>query len=542
MPSRSSSARTGGAASARVEASSRASVSSRNTLPTVGSSTPTTSSNPQTGTPPQISGVAAIEISTTGAIVVWNLDQPASGQVFYGATTAYGSTTTLESSFTLNQHAQAVSGLTANTTYHYKVRSVNAAGQATESADGTFTTLAAAGTTPQPAALRYVPMNSDAMPSYLGTIVDSTWGTTIRRITNVDLRRNRYGTDQPWSKDGNWLYLAGTTGSALRRMVHGTTYADIGQVTNASQYFIWSNVQNAIMYGIFNSGPSIHKLDPSVSISTQTLVGSFFASGASRRADQPADWTYIDSGGVWNISADDHLVGFWATRSNGSWDAVAYDPVDDRIEATMNITNAVPTAVVVSLSGTYIIVDQSSISARKVYTMTPRVGTTPGSFTFVRDISIAGGSHGLPGVDHGGNDIWIRSAGYGDVIRLDTGATTNLVPANTCVAGGHAGYAIGRPGYVYWSVDYVGSTAKETEKGYGQLICTPTGSGALPNVEVYGCHHNMVTTAATATAGYSRRLFANPNRDGTKVLFGSDWHGSVAYSGSTYAFVAGVSA
>lgn len=490
---------------------------------------------------PVISGVAAVEITATSVIITWSLDQFATGQVNYGLTDSYGSSTTGEASYAYNTHAQAITELSPSTTYHYRVRSTNIDSQETVSTDYTFTTLASSGAYPEQHPLVFVTMNNDTMPTYLGTITDSTWGTTHRRITSVDLRRNRYGTDQPWSKDGLYIYLPGTTSSSMRRMIRGDGYADIGQVTNASQYYIWSNVDDHKLYGIYNPGRAIYSLDPSVSLSTQTLVGTFAATGGSRRADQPADWTYIESGGVWNISIDDHLVGFWATRTDGTWDAVAYDPVDDRIEAYLNVAT-IPTAVVVSISGTYIIVDQSSISARKVYTMTARVGTTPGTFTFVRNISISGGSHGLPAVDHNGDDIWVRAAGYGDIIKLSDGTTTNLVPASTCVSLGHASYAIERPGYVYWSVDYVGSAAKVTEKGYGQLICTPTGSGVLPNVEVYGCHHNMVTTAATATAGYSRRLFLNANRDGTLVMYGSDWHGSTAYSGSTYCFVAGMNA
>ena len=392
---------------------------------------------------------------------------------------------------------------------------------------------------PQPAPLTFVAMNSDPMPGYLTPITDSTWGTRIVRITNVDGRRNGYPTNQAWSKNGTWLYLAGRTTASLRRLLNGVTYEDIGSVSTTPQQIIWSNTDDNKGYGLHESLRNIYSWDPNTRTSV-TQIATFSATGGSRRADQPADWIGIYAGGVWNISIDDHLVGFWADRGDGTWDAVAYDPVDDRIEAYLNVST-IPTAVVVSISGNYIIVDQSSISARKVYTMTARVGTTPGTFTHVRDISITNGSHGLPGVDHNGADIWIRCAGYGDVIRLDTGASTQLVPADTCVSGGHAGYAINRPGYVTWSVDHVASSGRLTEAGYGQLICTPTGAGTLPDVEVFGCHHNMVTTAAAASAGDALRLYAAPDRDGRRVLFGGDWHGEVAYSGSTYAFVAGLS-
>lgn len=539
MPSHPSANRTGGTARARVSASGRASVTGRNTLPTLGSGTPTTPVDPQTGTPPQISGVAAIEISDTGAIIVWSLDQPATGQVYYGPTASYGSTTTLESSYTLNAHAQSVSGLTPSTLYHYKVRSVNAEGQASESADATFTTLASIGTYPTSAALRYVPMNSDTMPTYLGTIVDSTWGTMIRRITNVDGRRNRYGYDQAWSKDGDYLYLPSAINTASRRMLHGTTYADLyGPVASAAQQMIWRNTVNlGIAYN--QNGRLIYSFAPATNVLTQTAT--FAGTGASRRADQPADWNFIKMGGAWVLSSDDHLTGFWAQRTNGSYDAVAYDPVDDRIEAYLNLGSTEPTAVVPSIGGNYMIVDRgpSGSGTRGVYTMTARSGTTPGTFTHVRDMGYPG--HGMPIQNAALADMWVNANGDGKAYLLSDGSSVSLIPTSTNADLGHVGYAIDRPGYVYWSFDYVNS-GHTTDLGYGQLFATPVDAGANPQVEVFGNHHNMVTTSAAASAGYEHRLFACPNRDGSLVLFGSDWHGEVAYSGSTYAFVAGVTA
>ncbi|MGV1007644.1 MAG: fibronectin type III domain-containing protein [Dermatophilaceae bacterium] len=104
---------------------------------------PATVTPPPTDTsPPVISAVASSAIGQTQASVSWTTSEPATTQVAFGATTAYASSTTLNPALTTS-HTQVLSGLTAGTTYHYQVRSVDAAGNGASSPDSTFTTAAA---------------------------------------------------------------------------------------------------------------------------------------------------------------------------------------------------------------------------------------------------------------------------------------------------------------------------------------------------------------------------------------------------------------
>jgi hypothetical protein len=96
-------------------------------------STDGTFTTPDTA-PPVISGV-----SVSGSTVAWTTDEPATSQVEYGTTTAYGSTTTLDATRTTD-HGQSLSGLRSSTTYHYRVKSTDAAGNTATSTDRTFTT------------------------------------------------------------------------------------------------------------------------------------------------------------------------------------------------------------------------------------------------------------------------------------------------------------------------------------------------------------------------------------------------------------------
>jgi hypothetical protein len=67
--------------------------------------------------------------------------------VEYGTTTAYGTSTTLNASL-VTAHTVALSGLTANTLYHYRVHSKNSAGTESISGDFAFQTSNTTDTTP----------------------------------------------------------------------------------------------------------------------------------------------------------------------------------------------------------------------------------------------------------------------------------------------------------------------------------------------------------------------------------------------------------
>lgn len=97
-------------------------------------------------TAPVISGVTSGAINLNGGSISWTTNEPATSQIEYGTTTAYGTSsplnTTLETS-----HSQVVSGLQPGTLYHYRVKSTDAAGNTATSSDYTFTTQSPPDTT-----------------------------------------------------------------------------------------------------------------------------------------------------------------------------------------------------------------------------------------------------------------------------------------------------------------------------------------------------------------------------------------------------------
>ena len=112
-------------------------------------------------TAPTISAVAASGLTSSSATITWTTNEPASSQVNYGLTTGYGSTTALDPT-PLTSHSVALAGLASQTTYNYRVRSRDAAGNEGVGTNATFTTLSGPDLTPPsvPAGVSATPVSS----------------------------------------------------------------------------------------------------------------------------------------------------------------------------------------------------------------------------------------------------------------------------------------------------------------------------------------------------------------------------------------------
>ena len=89
---------------------------------------------------PSISNVTAFGMSATHASIRWSTDEGATSQVEYGATSSYGSSSYLDSSLDTS-HAIHLTELTADTTYHFRVKSSDACANEAASDDNTFSTV-----------------------------------------------------------------------------------------------------------------------------------------------------------------------------------------------------------------------------------------------------------------------------------------------------------------------------------------------------------------------------------------------------------------
>lgn len=132
-------------------------------------------------TPPAISAITSTGITGISATITWTTNEASDTQVQYGTTSSYGSSTTRNTTM-LTFHSQGLTGLSASTTYHFKVVSSDASGNLATSGDNTFTTAAPPDTT--------APVISGITSSSItvtGAII--TWATNETATSRVE-----YGT------------------------------------------------------------------------------------------------------------------------------------------------------------------------------------------------------------------------------------------------------------------------------------------------------------------------------------------------------------
>jgi len=107
-------------------------------------------------------------VSATGITIKWNTNEASDSQVEYGPSSSFGGQTPLNTSM-VTTHSQTLSGLSPNTTYSYRVKSKDAAGNTAVSATYTFVT--------SPGADTAAPVISSVSSSKNMTYVVITWST-----------------------------------------------------------------------------------------------------------------------------------------------------------------------------------------------------------------------------------------------------------------------------------------------------------------------------------------------------------------------------
>lgn len=146
-------------------------------------------------TAPTISNASSTLVSTSNATVTWDTDEPATSQVEYGTSTGYGMSTTLDTA-TTTTHIVHLTGLTAGTLYHFRVKSADSASNTAVSDDQTFTTLAAANTAPRITLNGSASVNLFVGDTYVeaGAVATDTEDGTIVPMTSGAVNTSVAGT------------------------------------------------------------------------------------------------------------------------------------------------------------------------------------------------------------------------------------------------------------------------------------------------------------------------------------------------------------
>jgi chitodextrinase len=139
-------------------------------------------------TTPTISAVAASGVTSGSATITWTTSEPATSQVEYGPTKNYGTLTPIDSNL-VTAHSVTLTGLNPLTTYNYRVRSADAAGNERVGSNATFKTTAVP---PDP--------TPPSMPSSLAATavsagqIDLTWSASTDNVAVTGYRVFRNGT------------------------------------------------------------------------------------------------------------------------------------------------------------------------------------------------------------------------------------------------------------------------------------------------------------------------------------------------------------
>lgn len=179
-------------------------------------------------TAPVISGVQATGISHNSAAIQWTTDDVSSSVVDYGLTSSYGQTAT--SAGYTTSHTVPLTGLSANTLYHYSVRSTNGSGLTSYSGDYTFST------TPAVPGQPVVTVVSGTSLSVANNASDSASSYYAFRINDGSACSNKFvqsdgtvGSSPVWRTKSAW----GTT--TVTGLTPGTSYTfDVAAAGDAS--------------------------------------------------------------------------------------------------------------------------------------------------------------------------------------------------------------------------------------------------------------------------------------------------------------------
>lgn len=352
-----------------------------------------------------------------------------------------------------------------------------------------------------------------ARPGYLRPITDPTFGTRVVRISDEvafgnkagsrEPLRHAYAKNQTWNADGSLLMLDYIYPAPI---LDGRTYEFLRRVHQPS-LATWSNV------------------DPFKTIGTAAGTNRLISADMRRDWDITTlrsfrDYDTIDFGiGEGNLSNDDHYIALFGTK-DGASDLFVYDFKNERIvsrrdlgDATIGTGNTTINNATMSQSGDYVVL-QYNAQGRN-----PKQGIVvfDRDLKYLRNLSARGGAHYDVGYDTRGREAIVVQDDASSAIvsvRLDDGARTTLLTADQMNYSIHISCRnIDRPGWAYIS-EFTGTPVVK-RANYQEVFAVKVDGSGMVNRFAHE-HHSP-------SRGYAHAPMGVPNRDGSKVLWASDW-------------------
>jgi hypothetical protein len=349
-----------------------------------------------------------------------------------------------------------------------------------------------------------------AKPAYLASYIDANFGTKVTRVTDkaafgvsTDIVTHNYPKAQPWNSDDSLIYI-----NAGRTLLSGTTYKKVGNVSSGGE-IRWSNTTPLRMWTVENNGRTINRLT--------VVPGTPYATTKTTLTTlSEFDSLYM---GPWEGNQDDNDKYLAVLGKKGTTATAVVWDLALNVEVSRKL---LPQAfdsidwISISPSGKYLVV-QTNGSGTNIYNR---------DFTGFRQL-IPGDGHADMGYDMAGKECIVHGKWFPHPIHVQIWSTPLDGSAPTLQfnnqmykdwSGDHVSMrARGRKGWVYMSVNENATGANKIEKHAFSLKLD--GSGTTAGAE----RVNQWVHTYSSSASYYHNAFAVPNRNGTKVMFASDW-------------------
>lgn len=343
-------------------------------------------------------------------------------------------------------------------------------------------------------------------PAYLQSTPIPGLDTSISRVTDADAfwsvrrtYRHVHSRIQPWNSDGSLILLANELPNSL---LDGKTFKLVQSFIGPAGA-VWANTDPDILYGVGFTPASFIEYRVSTKV---TRVLRIF----------PEYTAIFLGGGQGNLSNDDRYFALFGKRSDAV-DILVYDVRDNVIvskkafpgvkapHADLNWTSVSP-------SGLYVVVHvHGATKAFDVYDSQ--------TMKFLRRLR-GGCCHADIGYDSDGNEVIVSAINSSAItsIRLKDGVVKEqLAPSHAAFNFSISCRNTHRPGYCY-----IGTYAHFD--GFHQYMYREIYSLKLDGsgrVERFA--QNFAADLPVGDLQYQRIAQAVPNRDGSQVLFASDW-------------------
>jgi hypothetical protein len=411
-----------------------------------------------------------------------------------------------------------------------------------------------------------------ALPDYLQTVSLPGLNTSITRVSDTSVFggagglagpwfKHYYSKQQPWNRDGSILMLSFFSNKVF--FLDGNNYTYLGNNTTLPYALKWSNTDPDILYGVKAL------LNPGTGIVEQTFVAYHYFTGVTQPLAYYGEFTYLTLGnGEGNLSDDNAYAPLIGQDANGLT-VICFDLINNVEVSRKVFLGAVFSAppgdhsplidwVSTSPSGAFVVVNiyaDAQDGASAAYDVYDR------NMTFLRTLTTDAGGHADIGYDSAGNEVMFCGSYVGGkgvylyTVRLTDSAIEQMLPGLTELPVPFLSPP-GDPTRIppYMTSNYHLSCRNTARHGYGYVsgYSWTANTDAVMYHEVYALKldgsgeverfsqdFKLQLPTNNDPYAYPRAAMAVPNRNGSLVLFSSDW-GDLTPNPTVYDYVAGV--